>query len=255
MSFDLHHSKNVFIFGAGHGIGLSLVINLVKNFSHINVYCSYRTKEKASELFELKKKYNDRIFIFQVNPTEESELKVISDQLLKNELKFDLVINCIGMLHTAQFNPEKSIKQFSLEYSMELFKVNTMVTPLLLKYFEHLLNKNTVNVFTTLSAKVGSIDDNHLGGWYSYRASKAALNMILKTAAIEFKRKKNKCIVLAIHPGTTETELSKPFIKNTNYKIHSPDETAKNIIDNVIMNLSESDSGKFLSWDGEEIPW
>jgi NAD(P)-dependent dehydrogenase (short-subunit alcohol dehydrogenase family) len=111
-----------------------------------------------------------------------------------------------------------------------------------------------LSVFATISAKVGSISDNRLGGWYAYRASKAALNMFIKNIAIEFARNKKKIILLSLHPGTTKTELSEPFTKNTKYQLHTPIETAKNLL-SVIENKTLDDSGKFFSWDGEELPW
>ena len=109
-------------------------------------------------------------------------------------------------------------------------------------------------MLVTISAKVGSISDNKLGGWYGYRASKSALNMFIKNISIEYKNRKAPCIALAIHPGTTDTELSKPFIARSKLTIHTPEQTAENIL-NVIDSKRLEDSGKFLSWDGTEIAW
>ena len=108
--------------------------------------------------------------------------------------------------------------------------------------------------FASISAKVGSIEDNRIGGWYGYRSSKAALNMIKRTMAIEFKRSGCRCNLLAIHPGTTVTELSKPYIKNTQLKLHSPDETALNIL-RIIEDQPFEPEAQFMSWDGQTLPW
>jgi len=106
-----------------------------------------------------------------------------------------------------------------------------------------------------ISAKVGSIQDNRLGGWYSYRASKAALNMAIKTISLEWQYKVPNCCVAALHPGTTDTQLSAPFQANVAIKkLFSADQTAALLID-VIDNLNSKNSGRFWNWDGKEIPW
>ena len=122
-----------------------------------------------------------------------------------------------------------------------------------MKHFLPLLDKDQKSIFATLSAKVGSISDNRYGGWYSYRASKAALNQMIKTASIELKMKNKNAICVAIHPGTVTSKLSKPFQKD-NLKIQSNEESAKNITE-VIGGLKMSDSGLFFDWNGSIINW
>ena len=133
------------------------------------------------------------------------------------------------------------------------FEINTFGPALLMKYFLPLLDSETKSVFASLSAKVGSIEDNKYGGWYSYRASKAALNQFIKTASIELAMKNKKAICVAVHPGTVTSKLSKPFQK-TDLKIQSPQESAKNIL-KVILNLNVQNTGGFYNWDGSTIPW
>ena len=123
---------------------------------------------------------------------------------------------------------------------------------LLLKHFHHLLPRKGRAVFATLSARVGSISDNRLGGWYSYRASKAALNMMLKTAAIEISRKRPEALCLALHPGTVDTALSKPFAPRQDR--FSPQESAGKLLE-VIDQAEAGQSGRFLAYDGSEIAW
>ena len=111
-----------------------------------------------------------------------------------------------------------------------------------------------MGIFASISAKVGSIGDNQLGGWYGYRASKSALNMFIKTLAIEFDNRKIPAVVLAIHPGTTATELSRPYVSATKMTVHSVEKTADHIL-SILDQRNKQDSGKFLNWDGSELPW
>jgi NAD(P)-dependent dehydrogenase (short-subunit alcohol dehydrogenase family) len=133
------------------------------------------------------------------------------------------------------------------------FEINVMGPALIMKYFLPLLDKEEKSIFATISAKVGSISDNRYGGWYSYRASKAALNQMIKTVSIEMKIKNQNAVCLAIHPGTVESKLSKPFQKN-DLTIQSAQESAKNIY--KILNTSNlKDTGSFYNWDGTKIGW
>ena len=133
------------------------------------------------------------------------------------------------------------------------FLINSIGPALLIKHFVPLLDNENKSVFATLSAKVGSISDNGFGGWYSYRASKAALNQLIKTASIEMKVKNKQAIFLALHPGTVKSNLSQPFQK-TNLKIQEPEESAKHLV-KIINSVDQSQTGKFFNWDGSELPW
>ena len=149
--------------------------------------------------------------------------------------------------------PEKSIKSFNSEIASKNIKINTIGPALVIKYLYGLLDKQQKTVIAALSARVGSIDDNRLGGWYSYRLSKAALNMFIKTTSIELSRIYPKTICLALHPGTVDTKLSKPFKKNIpKDKNFLPKFSVKKML-NVIDEISIDDSGSFISWDGKEI--
>jgi NAD(P)-dependent dehydrogenase (short-subunit alcohol dehydrogenase family) len=149
--------------------------------------------------------------------------------------------------------PEKTYKNIDLSFMKKNFEINTYGPALLMKYFLPLLDCEEESVFVSLSAKVGSIEDNKYGGWYSYRASKAALNQLIKTASIELKVKNKKAICVSIHPGTVTSKLSKPFQKS-DLKIQLPNESAKNIL-KVVSNLKPEDTGTFFNWNGEKIPW
>jgi len=165
----------------------------------------------------------------------------------------DLVIVATGILHEPGVMPEKSIRQIDAIAMARTFQVNTIGPALVMKYFLPLLPRDRVSVFAILSAKVGSIGDNYLGGWYSYRASKAALNQIIRTAAIELKRRAPRAALVALHPGTVESRLSAPFGK-AGLDIRSPADAASRLL-GVIDGLSPADSGEFLDYRGKRLPW
>ena len=144
---------------------------------------------------------------------------------------------------------------FRSENFEHLFQINTIGPALVAKYFLPKLNRNSRSVFAVLSARVGSIADNRLGGWYAYRASKAALNMIIKNASIEIARKNKQAIVVCLHPGTVDSLLSKPFQSNVpDGKLFSPEFSAGKLL-SVVDNLSPDQSGGIVGWDGEPIPY
>lgn len=170
---------------------------------------------------------------------------------LSQEAPFQLIINTIGVLHTSSWMPEKKLDDLNAEQLVELMKINAIGPALTIRHFSKLLDpKNSIMV--TLSAKVGSIEDNRLGGWYSYRASKAALNMMIKTASIEWARTKSNTALIAMHPGTVNSRLSKPF---RGEQIGRPAHDAVADMFRVIESLRKEDSGSFLSYSGEKLPW
>lgn len=164
---------------------------------------------------------------------------------------FDLIINTIGVLHTQQWTPEKRLADLQANQLQQQFLSNAVGPALTIKYFSKLMNP-AGGVFATLSAKVGSITDNRLGGWYSYRASKAALNMLIKTASIELHRTQPHLVLVAIHPGTVKSNLSRPFRGDEIGR--DPSEAASEIL-SILGSLEASDTGSFKSYRGEDIPW
>jgi NAD(P)-dependent dehydrogenase (short-subunit alcohol dehydrogenase family) len=164
---------------------------------------------------------------------------------------FQLIINTIGILHTAEWMPEKKLDDLHAEQLQMLMQVNAIGPSLTIKSFSKLLDPKGA-VMVTLSAKVGSIEDNRLGGWYSYRASKAALNMLIKTAAIEFGRTRPNTALVALHPGTVNSRLSKPF---KGEQIGRPPADAASDMLQVLLSLNKEDSGTFISYTGERLPW
>jgi NAD(P)-dependent dehydrogenase (short-subunit alcohol dehydrogenase family) len=164
-----------------------------------------------------------------------------------------MVIVATGILYENKIMPEKSLRDLSAEKFLRLFEVNTILPALVLKHFIPRLNRENRSVFAALSARVGSISDNKLGGWYAYRASKVALNMIIKNAAIEIHRKNKQAIIVGLHPGTVDSNLSKPFQSNVpDGKLFTPDYSVKMLLE-VLSNLTSESSGRCFSWEGKEV--
>lgn len=167
----------------------------------------------------------------------------------------DLVIVATGLLHSPEMSPEKSLREIDPEQMLEAYRVNAVGPILLAKHFLPLMRRDAKSVFAAISARVGSITDNRLGGWASYRASKAGLNMLLRTAAIEHKRRRPDSIVVALHPGTVDTPLSAPFQRRVpDGKLFTPDFSARCLL-GVIDGLEAADSGRFYAWDGQSIEY
>ncbi len=242
------------VVGAGHGIGCAISSQLLAENPSLTLFCTFRDEKKAKPLFDLKEPYPERLVTFKVDPTSENQVSDLAASLFSHTSYLDGLINCVGMLHSESIQPEKSLRYIELDHLMKIFTVNSFVTPLLGKAFLKFFRNKRPSFFTTISAKVGSIEDNKSGGWYSYRASKAALNMFLKNIALEMQMLRTNTLVLSLHPGTTATELSQPYISRTKYKLHQPEETARNLI-KVINQCEISDNGSFFSWDGSRLPW
>ncbi len=164
-----------------------------------------------------------------------------------------LMIVATGMLHQEGQGPERSLAQLDAAYLQRVLAVNAIGPALLLKHVSPLLPRDGLAKLVFISAKVGSIGDNALGGWYGYRASKAALNQIVKTASIELVRRNKSVCCVAMHPGTVATSLSEPFSK-TGLNVRPTDVAASEIL-GVVDRLAAADNGKFLDYLRAELPW
>jgi len=185
--------------------------------------------------------------------TDESSIAHCAAQIQAQPFPLRLVIDATGTLHGHNQQPEKSWLQIDARAMAQSFAINAIGPALLMKHFLPLLARDGRAVFATLSAKVGSIGDNHLGGWYSYRASKAALNQLVHTAAIELRRRAPEALCVALHPGTVATPLSAPFSK-TGLKIVAPQQAAQRLL-TVIEGLDANANGGFYNHDGTVLPW
>ena len=167
------------------------------------------------------------------------------------EGSFNLIINATGVLQTTEEGPEKTINVVKQKSMIDMMTINAIGPALLLKNFSKKLDKTKFSVFVNLSARVGSITDNRLGGWISYRSSKAALNQIIKTSSIEINRRNKNAICVGLHPGTVKTRFTEKF-QNTTETI-SPDESVEMMM-KVVENLSVDDNGYCFAYDGKVIP-
>jgi NAD(P)-dependent dehydrogenase (short-subunit alcohol dehydrogenase family) len=243
-------SSTALIVGAGQGIGLGFVQRFLESDRADKLYATYR--DPQSPLLKIS---DQRLHCLPMDITDEAQIEAIAQTIKTEAAKLYTVINCVGVLHDGEMQPEKSLRHLNTEQLLHYFQVNSIGAVLLAKHLQPLLKHDQRSILATISAKVGSIGDNRLGGWYGYRASKAALNMFMRTVAIEYRRTCPKAIVVTLHPGTTDTELSRPFQRNVPpEKLFTVDRTVQQLL-TVIDQLQESDSGEFFSWDGNRIPW
>ena len=239
--------------GAGSGIGLAIVRRLLEEPATTTVYAGCRHPESNAELAELVEQ-DPRVQLLRINVTKTGSVEQAA-ALMRNAGYLDLVINTAGVLHSPSgMQPEKRLTDVNTDDLLLAYDVNALGAMRLAVAMEPLLAAGRTPRFISLSARVGSIGDNRLGGWYAYRASKAALNMLLRTLAIEWSRKHPQIICAALHPGTVATSLSEPFTGGYRGTVFSPDDAAKQLLD-VIGGLDTDDRGGFYAWDGTSIPW
>lgn len=238
------------IVGASQGIGLEFVRHLLRTNRVDRLYATYR--QPNTELLAIA---DPRLRCFALDITEEAQIADMVKTIQAETPSLHWVINCVGLLHNDVIQPEKSLRQINAAQLMQYFQINSIGAILLAKQVQPLLKQSDRAILATISAKVGSIGDNYLGGWYGYRSSKAALNMLMRTAAIEYKRTCPRAIIVVLHPGTTDTRLSRPFQRNVPpEKLFSVERTVNQLVA-VLDKLQLSDSGEFFSWDGSRLPW
>ncbi len=246
---------NTLVTGASQGIGLGFVKDLLQDDKINKIYATYRSEESAYELIELEQQSNHRLVCLSMDLTQEEQVIAGIKKIQTEVHQLHGVINCVGILHQEALQPEKSLRQINADHLIQYFQVNSISAILLAKHLLPLFRHDQRSIFATISAKIGSIGDNYLGGWYGYRASKAALNMLMRTVSIEYRRKVPNNIVVVLHPGTTDTRLSQPFQGNVPpEKLFSVERTVSQLMA-VITQLESQDSGHFFSWDGSRLPW
>jgi NAD(P)-dependent dehydrogenase (short-subunit alcohol dehydrogenase family) len=248
--------KNYLVVGASGGIGLGFVQHFLTQPYFLQgpnqLVATYRRWSPA--LAELQTQFPQHLQCWPLDITQEAQIADLAANLHSLPALHG-VINCVGLLHDEHLQPEKSLRHLNSENLQRYFAVNSIGPVLLAKYLLPLLRHGEPSLFATLSAKVGSIGDNALGGWYGYRASKAALNMFLRTTAIEYQRVAPRVVMVLLHPGTTATALSRPFQKNVPPdKLFAVKRTVAQLIQ-VLAPLTPADSGSFLAWDGSRLPW
>ncbi|UWQ36776.1 SDR family NAD(P)-dependent oxidoreductase [Leisingera aquaemixtae] len=235
--------RNIVVSGGSGAIGSAFVGELARKYPQARIHSLSRSPDA---------RVPEGVHRLQVDYLDEDSLQAAAEQAGKAGA-VDLMILAGGILHQGDMMPEKSLRELSAEKLLALFTANTVAPALTAKHFLPLLPRDRRGVFAALSARVGSISDNHLGGWYSYRASKAALNMIIRNAAIEIRRRNPQAIAAALHPGTVESGLSEPFLRNVApEKRFSPQYAVSRMLD-VIAALTPDDSGQCFAWDGSLI--
>lgn len=228
------------VVGTG-GIGSALTAQLKQQCQGLRVITAGRQGSPAQDLC--------------LDLEQDGDLEALTETLRAESDELRLVVNATGRLHGPGLVPEKRLKQVGRSALLEQFSINAIAPVLLARAVEPLLQRDRPFHFASLSARVGSIADNRSGGWYSYRAAKAAQNQLLKCLSIEWRRRWPLATVTLLHPGTTDTDLSKPFQTFVPpEKLFTPLRAAEQLV-NVLLAQEPEDSGAFLAWDGQPIDW
>ncbi len=231
------------VVGAGGGIGAALVTALLDDPVFATVFALSRKFTSSAD---------GRLRRLPADVTDEASIARAAQEITGT---LRLVIVATGVLHGPALRPEKSFRGIESAALLESYRVNAIGPALVAKHMLPLMEASGRNVFAALSARVGSIGDNRMGGWHGYRASKAALNMIIRNLAIETARRTPETLCVGLHPGTVNTALSKPFQANVRQGgLFTADYAAACML-SVIDNLIPSDSGTVLAWDGTTVPW
>ena len=246
----------ILVQGASRGIGLALVQTLREREPESLVLASCRNPESAGSLQSLCAG-DDRVRAVGLDVEDADSIARAAETIAALTDRLDLVINCAGILHGPDgMAPERRLAEVRPERLGRSFQVNALGALLVAQAMEPLLRRGDQPRLASLSARVGSIADNRLGGWYAYRASKAALNMLMRTLSIEWARGSRPIAVTCLHPGTVATELSAPFVGDDGSArgVFSPTLAAAQLLD-VLAALRPEETGNFLAWDGTTIPW
>mgnify|MGYP006104370213 CR=1 FL=1 len=242
-------NQKTLILGANSGIAKALAQQLVSSVDNDLIIVSRDVDFYLHQRFYQAK-------VIKVNSYSEQDIEhAIEDIKEISEGNISRVFICHGVLHNDEIQPEKRIEDFSADAFLSVLTANTITPMLWLKHLTPLISRKCLCKITVFTARVGSIKDNKLGGWYSYRASKTAMNMLLKSAAVELSRRAKNIKLISFHPGTTDTPLSQPFHKNVaEGKLFTAGYVASQLL-NIIENVSVDGEVSYLDWEGKTIPW
>jgi len=262
----MHHVRggNALVQGASRGLGLHLTKQLCERDSTERVFATCRQPERAHELSQLQQSFPSKLSILQLDVSHEDSIESARSAVEASCNGVDILLQTSGILHDGDMRPETSLQRMRKQDIERAFAVNTIGPLLVLKHFKTLLEAageptqagtKPFPIAAALSARLGSIGDNNSGGWYSYRSSKAALNQMIRTASFELSRRRGKAIAVALHPGTNDTNLTKPFQRNVpEQQLQHASQGALNLL-RVIDSLEFEHSGSFFDWKGERIQW
>lgn len=242
--------RSVLVIGASSAIAQALVEHLLENTSYHIVCVSQQPPDSLSA--------NNRVLLLQCDYTD-LQVTQLAKQLHIQQFEFEKVFICNGLLHNQAFMPEKKLADVNSAQLQSYFHANVVIPMLWIAQLESLRLSESAQI-TVFSARVGSIGDNRLGGWYGYRGSKSALNMMVKSAAIELKRKQKGWQFILFHPGTTDTQLSKPFQVNVREdRLFTTEFVAEQLLMILTLMRAEaktaSDPVSYLDWQGKSIEW
>jgi NAD(P)-dependent dehydrogenase (short-subunit alcohol dehydrogenase family) len=234
----------IIVLGASGAIGSALIATLLASTHTRSIFALSRRPVESTD---------PRVTALAIDVEDERSLRAAA-ATCQLEGGVDLIINTIGILHEGEhIRPEKGLKELDPETMARLFRINTIGPALIIKHFSPLLARDRRAIIATLSARVGSISDNKAGGWYSYRASKAALNQLIRTASIELAARRPHLMCVGLHPGTVRSAMSEPFLQRYhNNEIFEPEIAASALL-SVLGGLTPAQTGKIFAWDGQEI--
>lgn len=252
---ELSEAANVVVTGASSGIGLAATRVLLGRDDVACVFALSRSASDSEALRALVDEHGDRLRPIDVDLTDDASRGHVTASIARHVDAVHLLFNAAGLLHDAGLQPEKSLAQLTTDGLARSFALNAFAPILLAKALLPLMPAKGPCVLASLSARVGSIGDNRLGGWYAYRASKAAQNQLWRTLAVELRRTHPRACCVTLHPGTVDTPLSQPFqARVPPEQLFTPDRAASQLLD-IVAGLDAGDSGRFIAWDGQDIPW
>ena len=241
--------------GASSGIGLAVVRELLDAGNVGCVYAVARGAQDSAALSDLAATHGERLLPVAADLTCAADLQALAARVAECTDALHLVFNAAGVLHAPGVRPEKSLASLRSEVLAQVFALNAFAPVLLVQALLPLLRHRAPMVLASLSARVGSIGDNQRGGWYAYRASKAAQNQLFRTLAIELRRTHPTACCVLLHPGTVDTPLSQPFQGGVPAdKLFTPKQAARQLLA-LVARMTPADSGRFYAWDGSEVPW
>lgn len=245
--------KDVIIAGLSGGIGKAIAEKLLHDDPALRIWGLCRDPTALDFAPEVATRV--AAAPWDARSADAEDLNRILQGLLPADLAVDTVIYAAGILHGEGLFPEKRLDELQAQAMLQGFQVNALGFALLIQGLQPWLQHAGFKRVLAISAKVGSLQDNRMGGWYAYRTSKAALNMLVRNLAVELPRRYRPLACVAVHPGTTRTGLSEPFSRSlAQLNVHEPSATAGNVVA-IARSLDTRDNGRFINWDGADLPW